>query len=133
MYLAWMHGFLPIMWNLFLGAEAALFHYTSNKGYKAISSQHVWLFKAFKPPGDRPKGAYFTTLAPGTPNLAKRLFVRGGGEKTKFVFSFSDVGDLKPLEGGRGQFIFCSENDYPVEQNRQRQHGPTAEFGEQIQ
>jgi hypothetical protein len=48
-----------------------LFHYTNEKGYKAIGSQVVWLFKASKPPGDHPKAAYFTTLPPGTKNLGK--------------------------------------------------------------
>jgi hypothetical protein len=88
-----------------------LFHYTNEKGYKAISSQVTWLFKASKPPGDHPKGAYFTTLVPGTKNLAKRLFVRGCADKIDFVFSFSDGDDLTPLAGGRGAFIFYSVDD----------------------
>jgi hypothetical protein len=66
-----------------------LFHYTNDKGYKAISSQVVWLFRASKLPDNHPKAAYFSTLPPGTKNLGKRLFVRGCAEKTKFVFSFS--------------------------------------------
>jgi hypothetical protein len=65
-----------------------LFHYTNDKGYKAISSQRVWVFKASKPPGDHAKAAYFTTLPPGTRNLAKRLFLRGAAEKVAFVFCF---------------------------------------------
>src|SRR5438034_5151452 len=110
----------------------SLFHFTNDKGYKAISSQPTWLFKASKPPGDHPKGAYFTTLPPGTKNLAKRLFVRGSADKVTFTFSFSGGEDLKPLEGGRGAFIFYSETDYPVEKERQGPHGPTAEVRERL-
>jgi hypothetical protein len=104
-----------------------LFHYTNDKGHKAISSQPTWLFKAAKPPGDHPKGAYFTTLPPGTKNLAKRLFVRGCADKINYVFCFSSGEDLRPLEGGRGAFIFYSVDDYPVERSRQGPHGPTEE------
>lgn len=109
-----------------------MFHYTNDKGYKAISSQHVWLFKASSPPGSRPKGAYFTSLPPGTINLAKRLFIRGCAEKVAFVLSFSGGDDLKPLEGGRGRFIFYSSEDYPVEKLRQGLHGATADVEEAL-
>ncbi len=109
-----------------------LFHYTNERGYKAISSQVIWLFKASKPPGDHPKGAYFTTLPPGTKNLAKRLFVRGCADKINFVFSFSGDDDLVPLEGGRGAFIFYSVEDYSVEKERQGPNGPTEEVQEEL-
>jgi hypothetical protein len=112
--------------------RSALFHYTNTSGYKAISSQRTWVFKASKPPGDHPKGAYFTTLPPGTPNLAKRLFIRGGAEKTEFVFSFAGGEDLKPIEGGRGQFIFYSETDYSVSKDQQGPHGRAAELVEKL-
>jgi hypothetical protein len=109
-----------------------LFHYTNDKGYKAISSQPTWLFKASKPPGDHPKAAYFTTLPPATRNLAKRLFVRGCADKIIFVFCFSGGEDLTPLEGGRGAFIFYSLDDYAVEKPRQGPHGPIEEVREQL-
>lgn len=109
-----------------------MFHYTNEKGHKAISSQPIWLFKASKPPGDHPKGAYFTTLPPGTRNLAKRLFVRGCADKIAFVFCFSGDDDLTPLEGGRGAFIFYSVDDYPVEKKRQGPHGPTEQVREEL-
>lgn len=102
-----------------------VFHYTNDRGYKAISSQVTWLFKASKPPGDHPKGAYFTTLPPGTNNLAKRLFVRGSADKITFVFCFTGGEDLDPLDGGRGAFIVFSAEDYPVGPDRQGPHGPT--------
>ena len=89
-----------------------MFHYTNEKGHKAISSQQTWLFKASKPPGDHPKGAYFTTLPPWTKNLAKRLFVRGCADKATFMFCFSGGEDLIASAGGRGAFIFYSETDY---------------------
>ena len=107
-----------------------MFHFTNDKGYKAIRSQTTWLFKAFQPPGDHPKGAYFTTLAPGTPCLAKRLFIRGAADKVAFVFCFSGGEGLMPLDGGRGAFVFYSTNDYPVEEPRQGPHGVTTEVEE---
>ena len=110
-----------------------LFHYTNDKGYKAISSQIVWLFKALKPPCGHPKAAYFTTLPPGTKNLSKRLFVRGCAEKTKFVFSFSGEEDLCQLRGGRGEHIHYSVEDYPVEKPRQGPHGETEKVKERFE
>lgn len=109
-----------------------MFHYTNDKGYKAIRSQPIWLFKASKPPGDHPKGAYFTTLPPGTKNLAKRLFIRGCADKVGFTFCFSGGEDLLPLEGGRGAFVLYSKEDYTVDEERQVAHGPTAEVQEQL-
>src|SRR5262249_31937999 len=109
-----------------------LFHYTNDAGYKAIRSQQTWLFKASKPPGDHPKGAYFTNLPPGTRNLARRLFIRGCADKITFVFSFSGGDDLTPLEGGRGAFIFYSVDDYPVEKERQGPHGLTEAVQEEL-
>jgi hypothetical protein len=105
--------------------DGCLFHYTNEKGYKAIGSQVVWLFKASKPPGAHPKAAYFTTRPPGTKDLGKRLFVRGCAEKTRFVSSFSGGEDLPRLRGGRGDHIHYSEEDYPVEESRQGPHGET--------
>lgn len=108
------------------------FHYTNDEGYKAIKSQPIWIFKASKPPGDHPVGAYFTSLPPGTKNLAKRLFVRGCAEKVKFVFSFGGGHQLQPLDGGRGAFIYYSQSDYHVDKARQGPHGPTAEVEEKL-
>ncbi len=110
-----------------------MFHYTNDKGFKAISSQVVWLFKASKPPGVHPKGAYFTTLPPGTTNLSKLLFVRGCKEKTKFFFSFSGGEELSPMRGGRGNHILYSEDDYPVAKERQGPHGETDKVEEVLE
>src|SRR5690348_8945992 len=112
---------------------ADIFHYTDEVGYKAIGSQVTWVFKASKPPGNHPKGAYFTSLPPGTKNLAKRLFIRGGAEKVRFVFCFSGTEGLSPLDGGRGEFIFYSHEDYVVEPLRQGSHGRTAAVQEKIE
>jgi hypothetical protein len=109
-----------------------LFHYTDAKGYKAISSQQTWLFKASKPPGAHPRGAYFTNLPPGTKNLGKKLFVRGCADKIAFVFCFCGGDDRKPLEGGRGAFIFYSVDDYAVEKERHGPHGSTEEVREEL-
>ncbi|HQU44155.1 MAG TPA: hypothetical protein PK867_15150, partial [Pirellulales bacterium] len=78
------------------------------------------------------RGAYFTNLPPGTKNLAKRLFVRGGAEKVRFVFSFCGAASLTPLDGGRGEFIFYSSEDYHVERSRQGPHGPMADIQEKL-
>ncbi len=100
-----------------------LFHYTDKTAFDAIRSQVVWHFVASQPPGVHPFGAYFTTLALGrqTKNLAQRL--RIPRNKVAFFFEFSDNGDLTPLPGGRGQFIFYSPTDYDVDQPRQIDHG----------
>lgn len=107
-----------------------LFHYTNTKGFNAIRPQPTWLFKASQPPGDHPEGAYFTTLLPGTINLGKRIFVRGCRDKLEFVFHFSGDDGLKPLPGGRGEVIFYSPKDYPVEPARQIAHGATKDLAE---
>ncbi|HRX87124.1 MAG TPA: hypothetical protein P5572_19025 [Phycisphaerae bacterium] len=102
-----------------------MLHYTDTGGYKAISSQVTWLFRASTPPGGRRRGAYFTTLKPTTRNLAARL--RIPREKTTHVFAFCGNEGLRPIEGGRGQYIFWSSNDYAVEAHRQEFHGLSEE------
>jgi hypothetical protein len=109
-----------------------VFHYTNDKGYKAIGSQVVWVFKASQPPGNHPKAAYFSALPPGTKNLNKRLFLRGCAEKTRFVFGFSGGEDLPRLRGVRGDHIQYSEEDYPVTPERQGPHGETAKVEEEL-
>ena len=99
------------------------FHYTNDKAYKAISSQLTWMFKASQPPRPRvhPFGAYFTDLSIETPNLAKKL--RVPKSKIEYFFAFEDIGDLASIEGGRGEHIFYSPDDYQVVKNRQGPHG----------
>lgn len=101
----------------------SLFHYTDQVAYNAIQSQVVWHFVAAQPPGPHPFGAYFTTLGRNTKNLAQRL--RIPRSKLAYFFEFTDVGDLTPLPGGRGQFIFYSPTNYDVDQPRQVNHGVT--------
>lgn len=98
-----------------------MFHYTDSEGHKAISSQPTWLFKAQKPPGPHPVGAYFTTLGPDAPNLAARLRIPRA--KLEFVFSFTGDQGLKSLAGGRGAYVFWSPQDYEVEPSRQVYNG----------
>jgi len=107
-----------------------LFHYTDGDGFKAIRAQPIWVFKAAQPPGDHPRGTYFTTVRPDAPNLSKRLRIPKA--KMAFVFYFSDGSDLKPLPGGRGAFIFYSPDDYSVEKTRQIDHGPSDEVLERL-
>jgi hypothetical protein len=113
--------------------SAILFHYTDDTGWKAISSQVDWTFKASPPPapGAHPCGAYFTSLSVTTPNLSKLL--RIPRHKTSFFLSFVDAGDLYRLRGGRGDFIFYSPEDYSVHKERQRQHGPVGKAREEHQ
>lgn len=115
-----------------LVGRGSLFHYTNSKGYKAISSQVVWLFKASKPSCGHPRAVYFTTLPPGTKNLNKRLFVRGCKDKTEFVFGFTGGEDLPRLDGGRGDHVHYSVVDYPVIEVRQREHGETEKVAESL-
>ncbi len=110
-----------------------LFHYTDGQGWKSISSQTGWMFKAGQPPRPdaHPRGAYFTRLPVETPNLTKLL--RMPRRKVEFFFSFLDVGDLRRLEGGRGDFISYSPRDYLVSEPRQHKHGSVSEAKEQEQ
>lgn len=101
----------------------SLFHYTNQANYDAIHAHVVWHFIAAQPPGQHPFGAYFTTLVRTTRNLAQRL--RIPKSKTAYFFEFTDVGDLTPLLGGRGQFIFYSPTDYDVDLPRQIDNGAT--------
>src|SRR5262249_34232610 len=110
----------------------AMHHYTNKKGYNGIRAQSPWRIRASKPPPeDHPFGAYFSTLAPGSPNLALRL--RVPVEKTEFVFCFLERGDLRRLRGGRGGaratgHIFYSPEDYLVEKERHLYEGPANEY-----
>jgi hypothetical protein len=104
----------------------AMFHYTDSAGHKAISAGPTWKFKAAKPPGNRPVGAYFTTLEPGSPTLAKRL--RIPKRKLEYVFSFSGDSGLEPLKGARGRYVFWSPTDYNVGKARQIYHGRGEDF-----
>lgn len=103
--------------------KTPLYHYTDTSGYNAIRAEVTWRFLAQKPPGDHPIGAYFTNLHPDTPKLAKRL--RIPRSKLAFEFSFADVGDLQPLDGGRGEYILYSPVDYEVPEDRQIESGST--------
>ena len=100
-----------------------MFHYTDKSGYNAIVSQVVWRFIAGQPPGKHPFGAYFTTLPPATRNLASRLRIPKA--KMASFFEFVDIGDLNPLPGGRGEYVYYSPDDYTVELDRQFGHGET--------
>jgi hypothetical protein len=107
-----------------------LFHYTDGDGFDAIRASPIWVFKAAQAPGNHPRGAYFTTLGPGTTNLTKRLRIPKA--KIAFVFCFSNGSDLRPLEGGRGAFIFYSSDDYAVEKSRQIDHGLSHEVMQRL-
>jgi hypothetical protein len=103
-----------------------MLHYTDNVGYNAICSQVDWTFKAAQPPGDRPLGAYFTTLRRDERRFSART--RIPKTKQEFVFGFDGQDGLEPVQGGKGAYIFWSPADYTVLRPRQRYHGPTKEL-----
>ncbi len=98
-------------------------HFTDKPGWNGIRSAPDWLFRAAKPPDERPFGAYFTTLPATAPNLAARLGIPRS--KLAYIFTFSGEQGLEPARGGRGQYVFLSRNDYRVEQPRQLASGET--------
>lgn len=107
-----------------------LFHYTDGEGFKAVSSQVEWCFRAGAPPADHPFGAYFTALPPGERKLAKHLGIPK--RKLEYVFCFFDSGDLRSIDGDRGRrrFSLYSPTDYLVGRHRQVYCGLTSEYGE---
>jgi hypothetical protein len=80
-----------------------LFHYTDKDGWNGIRATPDWRFRANKPPGPHPFGAYFTNLDEATPYLAARLCIPR--RKLSHFFVFHDIGDLKQLAGGRGRYV----------------------------
>jgi hypothetical protein len=99
-----------------------MYHYTNKAGYNGIRATIDWRFRAAQPLAPAHEfGAYFTTLEPSTRKLARRI--RIPRQKTAYVFSFVDVGNLIPLRGDRGEFIFFSRGDYIVKQERQKYQG----------
>jgi hypothetical protein len=88
------------------------YHYTTMTGHKAISSQPDWTFRASKPPGPHPFGAYFTPLPPNSPRLCSKLLIPR--LKVECVFEFTGGEDLLQVEGGRGQHVQYSPADYVV-------------------
>ena len=98
-----------------------MYHYTDAEGFKAISANSPWTFRASRPRrADNPVGAYFTPLPPDTKNLAERIGV--DSSKLQFYFAFLDAGDLRRLNPDRpikAQVKFYSPTDYEVEQGRQ--------------
>lgn len=97
-------------------------HFTNQKGWNAIRATTIWVFKAKKQRGGRPRVAYFTTLDLGDPRFFR--ITRLPVAKRTFVFRFIDADDLIPRAGPLGQFVFYSPKDYPVTTDRQRFEGP---------
>jgi len=111
-----------------------IFHYTDRPGYAGISSQPDWKFEARLPPAaHRPKGAYFTNLAP-TPQQLSTLCarIRIPRSKLSFGFCFAGTDGLVQLNHGRGRdrYIYFSKSDYIVTKlsGRQRAAGTIAEL-----
>jgi len=109
-----------------------MYHYTDGDGFKAISSQINWTFKAKKPPGPHPRGAYFTPLPPDTVDLCTMLMIPK--RKTEFLFEFTGDEGLQPIDQGkgRGAYVLYSPIDYVVEKARQRFRDKTANYGSEV-
>ncbi len=103
-----------------------MYHYTTVDGYKAISSQPDWVFKAAKPPGPHPVGAYFTPLPPGATDLCTRLLIPR--RKVEYTFEFAREDGLRTIRGRRRIDVFYSPTDYVVNRTGglQRYAGPAA-------
>ena len=101
-----------------------LFHYTDRAGYNAIVASSPWRFRAGQPPGEHEVGAYFTRYDPPRP-----LYKLGiPAEKREYLFCFADLGDLRPIRGGRGAYVVYSPTDYEVGVSHQVYHGATADY-----
>ena len=103
-----------------------IFHYTDADGLKAIASQQTWLFRAAKPPGDRPVGAYFTRLLPDDSKLAAGT--RLPKRKRQYVLAFDGSEGLRPVPGGKGRYNLWTDQDYEVTPDRQRYGGPAEDL-----
>jgi hypothetical protein len=101
-------------------------HYTDHQGFKAISSQQAWTFRASQPPGDNGFGAYFTTLPPDAHRFSARTRIPKG--KQTYLFAFVGREGLKPKDGGKGAYIYWTPEDYVVKQDRQRYNGRSEEL-----
>jgi hypothetical protein len=114
------------------------YHYTDEEGFKGIAAQPDWRFEARLPRGgDRPCGAYFTTLAPTAANLRSLCAkLRIPRTKRDCVFEFVGRDGLKALNDGRGRdrYILYSRDDYLVsrESGRQRFKGRSEELRDRI-
>jgi len=109
-----------------------MFHYTKLDGFNGIRSQPEWTFKAAKPPGGHPIGAYFTPLSPEHyDELCEKLLIPN--EKIEYCFEFTGGTDLKPIRGGRGRHIIYSEVDYVVIGARQVYHGKSIDWGKETE
>ena len=102
-------------------AAGWILHYSDDDGYKAISSQINWTFKASQPPGENEFGVYFTTLPPDAHRFSARTRIPKA--KQKFVFAFVGTDGLLPKEGGKRKYIFWTPHDYILDEPRQAYHG----------
>jgi hypothetical protein len=98
-----------------------VFHSTDADGWKMIRSQKVWVFKADKPKGGRPFGAYFTRLLPDDNKFAAGT--RVPVDKRDYVFAFEGEDGLEPVKGGKGDYNLLTDSDYEVPPDRQRYEG----------
>ena len=103
-----------------------IYHYTSKQGYNIISSQKPFVFKASTPVHGNPSGVYLTTKSPEaliqTTNGFKKLGLTSDKSSHYFEFTMDDS-KLKPLKGGRGDFILYHDGDLVVDRGSVSRHG----------
>jgi len=97
-------------------------------GYKAISSQNPFAFRASSPIKGHPRGGYVTTKSPEelarTPNGFKKLGLTSD-KSTHFFEMNIDEAKLKPIKGARGTFIKYIEGDQRIARGAVTRHGNT--------
>lgn len=118
----------PVGWIDPLG-WITVYHYTSQAGYNAISSQKPFDFRASTPGKGHPTGVYVTTKSPEelakTPNGYKKLGLTG--EKSTHFFEIKNVdpAKLRGIEGKRSKFIKFFPSDTKIERSNVARHGKT--------
>ncbi|EOW6561510.1 RHS repeat-associated core domain-containing protein [Cronobacter dublinensis] len=123
----------PLVWVEPLGLKTVtVYHYTDKGGYKGISSQKPYKFKASSPIKGHPKGIYVTTKSPEelakTPNGFKKLGLTSAKSTHFYEFQIDDS-QLKPIRGDRGEFIRYIEGDMDLDREHVSRHGTTPKCG----
>src|SRR4051794_28934634 len=83
-----------------------MMHYSDKDGYNVISSQIDWRFEARQPSGERPFGAFFTTLRIEAHRFSART--RIPKVKQEYVFAFTGQEGLQPLDGDVANMCFSA-------------------------
>jgi RHS repeat-associated protein len=110
------------------GDKLRVFHYTDKSSFNTINSSNPLHFKASQPRArpDNPKGVYLTTKAPDEVDFGKIGMVRSKGTH---VFDFVvERQKLRPLRGGRGEYVLYSPTDLYVPRSDVNYAGLTSQW-----